>query len=111
MRIGSAKLKPTDGICEKLFACKGNKIFHTPLEYIFDAKDVKVSKSSSYVYGALNGMVLKTLDYGHTKYAVIDVCGQKLIAEYDGNTGDDVRIDVPVETITIKDKSIDIIIV
>ena len=111
MSIGSAKLKPTDGICEKLFACKGNKIFHTPLEYIFDAKDVKVSKSNSYVDGVLTGMVLKTLDYGHTKYAVIDVYGQELIAEYDGNNGDDVRIDVPVETITIKDKSIDIIIV
>ena len=111
MSIGSAKLKPTDGICEKLFACKGNKIFHTPLEYIFDAKDVKVSKSSSYVDGVLTGKVLKTLDYGHTKYAVIDVYGQELIAEYDGNNGDDVRIDVPVETITIKDKSIDIIIV
>ena len=111
MSIGDAKLKPTDGICEKLFACKGNKIFHTPLEYIFDAKDVKVSKSSSYVDGVLTGKVLKTLDYGHTKYAVIDVYGQELIAEYDGNNGDDVCIDVPVETITIKDKSIDIIIV
>ena len=59
----------------------------------------------------LAGKVLEILDYGRTKYAVIDVYGQKLIAAYDGNVGDAVDVCVPVEAVTIKDKTIDIIIV
>ena len=51
------------------------------------------------------------LDYGRAKYAVIDVYGQKVIAEYNGNVGDIVDVCVPVSAVTIKDKSIDIIIV
>jgi hypothetical protein len=51
------------------------------------------------------------LDYGRAKYAVIDVYGQKLIAAYSGNVGDSVDVSVPVEAVTIKDKTIDIIIV
>ena len=133
MNIGDAKLVPTDSICEKVFACKGNKIFHTPLEYIVEAKTLKVNphvaegadknaskKESKNVAGVeeeiakrnvLLGKVLEILDYGRTKYAVIDVYGQKLIAAYNGKAGDAVDVLVPVETVTIKDKSIDIIIV
>jgi hypothetical protein len=51
------------------------------------------------------------LDYGRTKYAVIDTCGQNIIAEYNGYVGDEVRVFVPVEKVTIKDKTIDITIV
>jgi hypothetical protein len=51
------------------------------------------------------------LDYSCAKYAVIDVYGQKLIAAYNGNVGETVDVTVPVEAVTIKDKSIDIIIV
>jgi hypothetical protein len=43
MNVGEARLVPTDSICEKVFACKGNKIFHTPLEYIVEAKTLKVN--------------------------------------------------------------------
>ena len=111
MNIGDAKLVPTDSICEKVFACKGNKIFHTPLQYIVAAKDLTVVPSAEGNQNALTGKVLEILDYGRTKYAVIDVYGQKLIAAYDGNVGDLVDVLVPVETVTIKDKSIDIIIV
>ena len=111
MNIGDAKLVPTDSICEKVFACKGNKIFHTPLEYVVNAKDLTVVPSAEGNQNALTGKVLEILDYGRTKYAVIDVYGQKLIAAYDGNVGDMVDVLVPVETVTIKDKSIDIIIV
>ena len=59
----------------------------------------------------LCGRVLEVLDYGRDKYAVIDVYGQKLIAAYNGNVGETVDVTVPVEAVTIKDKSIDIIIV
>ncbi|MBO7274442.1 MAG: sn-glycerol-3-phosphate ABC transporter ATP-binding protein UgpC [Clostridia bacterium] len=111
MNIGDAKLVPTDSICEKVFACKGNKIFHTPLQYIVAAKDLEVLPHTNEAANTLTGKVLEILDYGRTKYAVIDVYGQKLIAAYDGNAGDMVDVLVSVETVTIKDKSIDIIIV
>ena len=111
MNIGDAKLVPTDSICEKVFACKGNKIFHTPLQYIVAAKDLEVLPHTNETANTLTGKVLEILDYGRTKYAVIDVYGQKLIAAYDGNVGDTVDVIVPVEAVTIKDKSIDIIIV
>ncbi|MBE6926317.1 MAG: sn-glycerol-3-phosphate ABC transporter ATP-binding protein UgpC [Ruminococcaceae bacterium] len=110
MNIGDAKLVPTDLICEKVFACKGNKIFHTPLQYIVSVKDLSVI-SACGTQNALTGKVLKILDYGKEKYAVIDVYGQTLTALYDGKVGDTVDVIVPVEKVTIKDKSIDIIIV
>ena len=111
MNIGDAKLVPTDSICEKVFACKGNKIFHTPLQYIVAAKDLEVLPHTNETANTLTGKVLEILDYGRTKYAVIDVYGQKLIAAYGGNVGDAVDVCVPVEAVTIKDKTIDIIIV
>ena len=111
MNIGDAKLVPTDSICEKVFACKGNKIFHTPLEYIVEAKYLTVAPHTEGAENVLVGKVLEILDYGRAKYAVIDIYGQKLIATYDGNIGDTVDVCVSVEAVTIKDKSIDIIIV
>ena len=111
MNIGDAKLVPTSSICEKVFACKGNKIFHTPLEYIVKASDLTVVAHTDEAKNALLGKILEILDYGKAKYAVIDIYGQKLIATYDGNVGDTVDVCVPVEAVTIKDKSIDIIIV
>jgi len=111
MNIGEAKLVPTELMCEKLFACKGNKIFHTPLEYIFEAKEVTVAASQQACDNALHGTVTEILDYGKIKYALIDVYGQKLTAAYDGNVGDAVNATIPPELITIKDKNIDIIIV
>ena len=110
MEIGGARLVPTEGICEKLFACKGNKIFHTPLEYIVDADKLTVV-SGGAEGNRLSGKVTEILDYGHIKYAKIDVNGQILTAAYNGNVGDSVDVLVPVEAVTIKDKSIDIIIV
>ena len=111
MNIGDAKLVPTEGICEKVFACKGNKIFHTPLEYIFDAKDASVALHSGEGTGVIVGRVQEILDYGHTKYAIIDAYGQKITAAYDGNVGDTVDVSVAAIAMTIKDKTIDIIIV
>jgi hypothetical protein len=59
----------------------------------------------------LCGRVLEVLDYGRVKYAVIDAYGQRLIVAYDGSVGETVDVTVPVEAVTIKDKTIDIIIV
>ena len=110
MNIGEAKLVPTERICEKVFACKGNKIFHTPLAYIVSVKDLTVAPANG-AQNALFGTVQEILDYGKEKYAVIDVYGQKLTALYDGSVGDTVDVVVPVDAVTIKDKAIDIIIV
>ena len=88
MNIGDARLVPTESICEKVFACKGNKIFHTPLEYIFEAKDASVAPHTEGKDGLLVGRVLELLDYGHTTYAVIDVYGHKLTVAYNGKVGD-----------------------
>ena len=110
MNIGEAKLVPTERICEKVFACKGNKIFHTPLAYIVSVKDLTVAPANG-AQNALSGTVQEILDYGKEKYAVIDVYGQKLTALYDGSVGDTVDVVVPVDAVTIKDKAIDIIIV
>ncbi len=109
MEIGGARLVPTEEICEKLFACKGNKIFHTPLEYIVDADRLKVTNDKEG--NIIRGRVTEVLDYGRTKYARVDVSGQSLTVAYDGNVGDEISVSVPVEAVTIKDKSIDIIIV
>lgn len=111
MKIGDAKLIPTDTICEKIFACKGNKIFHTPLEYIVEAKDITVCAHSDKAENVLTGSVADIFDYESAKYALIDVYGQKLTAAYDGNIGDSVDVKFPAEAVTIKDKAIDIIIV
>ena len=110
IEIGGTRLVPTESICEKLFACKGNKIFHTPLEYIVDADKLTVVCGGAEG-NLLSGKVTEILDYGHIKYAKIDVNGQTLTAAYDGSVGDSVDVIVPVEALTIKDKSIDIIIV
>ena len=111
MNIGDGKLVPTKNICEKVFACKGNKIFRVPLEYIVDVKAISVAPATHGTDNSLAGKVEKILDFGREKYAIIDVYGQKITALYDGNVGDDVDVSIPVEQMTIKDKSIDIIIV
>ena len=111
MNIGDAKIVPTDDICEKVFACKGNKIFRVPLEYVIDAKALTVAPHEEGASNVLTGKVVEALDYGHEQYAVIDVYGQRITAIYDGSVGDEVDVSVPVEKLTIKDKSIDIIIV
>ena len=111
MNIGEARLVPTDTVCEKIFACKGNRIFHTPLEYIVDARDITAAPHTEGKENVLTGSVLEIHDYTSAKYATIDVYGQKLIAAYDGSVGDTVDVTIPVEAMTIKDKTIDIIIV
>ena len=110
MNVGTAKLVPADSTCEKVFAVKGSKIFRTPLEYIFDASVATVSLHEEGATNVLVGTVKETLDYGHINYAIIDVEGQKVVAEYNGGEGDVVDICIPATEITIKDKTIDIII-
>ena len=110
MNVGAAKLIPTVPACEKIFACKGSKIFRTPLEYIFDASVVTVTPHEEGATDVLTGTVSEIRDYGFVRYATIDTEGQKVVAAYDGAVGDHVDLHVPAESIVIKDKSIDIII-
>ena len=110
MNVGTAKLIPTVPACEKIFACKGSKIFRTPLEYIFDASVVTVTPHEDGATDVLTGTVSEIRDYGFVRYATIDTEGQKVVAAYDGAVGDQVDLHVPAESIVIKDKTIDIII-
>ena len=110
MNVGAAKLIPTVPACQKIFACKGSKIFRTPLEYIFDASVVTVTPHEEGATDVLTGTVSEIRDYGFVRYATIDTEGQKVVAAYDGAVGDHVDLHVPAESIVIKDKSIDIII-
>ena len=110
MNVGAAKLIPTVPACQKIFACKGSKIFRTPLEYIFDASVVTVTPHEEGATDVLTGTVSEIRDYGFVRYATIDTEGQKVVAAYDGAVGDQVDLHVPAESIVIKDKSIEIII-
>ncbi len=96
-------------ISEKLFACKGTKIFRTPLEYIFDASAVKLS---SNIEGAvLWGEAYELLDYGERKFAKIKIGDSTIIAESDVAVGEKVAIELDEAMISIKDSELDIIIV
>ena len=112
MQTGSTKLVPSVRICEKLFACKGTKIFNTDLLYEFNTDDLSVRLYEEELANhRLVGIVKEILDYGSKKYAKIDVESGVVLAQYDGEVNDKVMIDIDVDKITIKDKAINIIIV
>ena len=109
--MAGARLTPNEAMCEKLFACKGNKIFHTPLEYSFNISDTVITPHDENAGIPLRGTVEEIKDYGYIKYATVAVDTQKLIGAYDGNVGDFVDVSIDPDLFTIKDKNIDIIIV
>ena len=112
MQTGSTKLVPSVRICEKLFACKGTKIFNTDLLYEFNTDDLSVRLYEEELANhRLVGIVKEILNYGSKKYAKIDVESGVVLAKYDGEVNDKVMIDIDVDKITIKDKAINIIIV
>jgi hypothetical protein len=112
MQTGSTKLVPSVRICEKLFACKGTKIFNTDLLYEFNTDDLSVRLYEGELANhRLIGIVKEVFDYGTKKYAKIDVESGIVLAKYDGKVNDKVMIDIDVDKITIKDKAINIIIV
>ena len=105
------KLQPSVRICEKLFGCKGTGIFKTPLNYSFDASAITARPYDSEAQNALRAVVTNIDDYGYVKYATCDCNGASLIAAYDGKVGDEVSLEINVDEIVVKDRSIDIIIV
>ena len=112
IQIGSTKLVPSTRICEKLFACKGTKIFNTDLLYEFNTSDLSVRLYEEELANhRLVGIVKEVFDYGTKKYAKIDVESGIVLAKYDGKVNDKVMIDIDVDKITIKDKVVNIIIV
>ena len=96
---------------KKLFACKGAKIFSTPVEYIFDASSICALKEEGKAGRTLKGKVSEIKDYGYIKYATVQVDGAEIIAPYSGECGDDVSLMIDPSAITVKDKQLDIIIV
>ena len=106
------RLLPADGeLCEKLFSCKGSRIFHTPLSYRFHAAAVTVAPATAADEATLRGKVTEVLDYGRIVYARISVGSQSLIAPYAGERGDVVSLTLDQRRLTVVDREADIIIV
>ncbi len=106
--ISGQQLIPAKKLCEKLFSCKGTKIFRTPLEYIFDARSVCAVEDGENV---LRGRISEILDYGNAVYSKVDLgAGNSVTVEYNGKPGDELTLAVDPDAITVKDKEIDIII-
>lgn len=111
MEIAGKKITSPEKISEKLFACKGTKIFDTPLQYIFSADSLKVIKSEEQPDGFLSGTITETYDYGEHSYCRINLGMNSVIASHSGKEGDKVVLELNTDRITVKDKAIDIIIV
>lgn len=116
MEMGGARLIPSAELCRKLFACKGTRIFHTPLLYEFDASAITVTRGGNGNGApALRGVVSEILDYGRIKYARVTLgsapTSETIIAAYDGAVGDEVVLTLDDTALTIKDRTIDMIIV
>ncbi len=112
MKTHDAKLKPSERICEKLFACKGPKIFNTNLRYEFNLYDAQVALANEEnSKNHLVGEVLEIIDYGKIKFARIQIGTEEIKGIYNGSVGDKVSVEIDVDKITIIDSAIDIIIV
>lgn len=110
MEFAGQKVRPTPELCKKLFACKGTKIFHTDLEYVFDAHDIHVV-DTEHENITIPGTVTDILDYGVAKYARVAVGNESIIIAHDGKVGDKVSMILDCDALTVKDRAIDIIIV
>ena len=112
LKINDSNLRPSNRICEKVFACKGSKIFTTALEYEFNLKDAKVySLNDCDSTNKIKGTVQEVFDYATTKFSKVKIGEETTLVEYAGTVGEEVAIEIDVDKITIIDKSIDIIIV
>ena len=112
MKINKSCLIPSERICEKVFACKGTKIFTTKLEYEFNLNDATVYLATEEnKQNKLTGTVEEILDYASVKFAKVKVGEEQILVKYDGAVSDEVVVDIDVDKITIIDKNIDIIIV
>ena len=109
MKIGEHKLIPSNRICEKLFACKGPKIFNTDLVYEINANDLSVIQENNE--NTLSGKIVEILDYGTKKYSKVDIGCGIITVQYDGKFDEKINLNIDVDKITIIDKKIDIIIV
>ena len=111
MKADKSRLLPSERICEKLFACKGQKIFSTDLIYEFSVKDTVVLPKDTEEKYYISGIVEEVLDYSTRKFSKVKVGEDIILVEYNGYVGEEVKLDVDVDKVTIIDKAIDIIIV
>ena len=115
--ISDQPITADEGLCQKLFSCKGTAIFHTPLSYRFPADAVTVTpRNKGEDKSTLPGKVTDVLDYGRVVYARIAVCGQQVIAPYSGAKGDGradsaVSLSIDQNRLTVVDREAEIIIV
>ncbi len=112
MQMGDQLILASIANCEKLFACKGTKIFQTPLEYVIDAEHIVCDTEEAPLH-ALRGTVLEVLDYGIASYARVCIeglPGQTAIVPYSGPADAIVNLYLDQNHLTIKDSKLDIII-
>ncbi len=111
LQVGDQQIHSSDALSLKLFAIKDIKIFQTPLEFVFDADCVTLTKGHCNDRTGFNGTVSQILDYGTHRYAKVALGDHTVIAAYDGAEGDAVTVTVDQQGVTVKDSKLDIIIV
>ncbi len=108
LEISGQQLVPTKTLCEKLFTCKGTKLFRIPLEYQFDVDSVCVVQAGENV---LRGTVSRILDYTTASYATVDIGGGNTVTvAYSGQVGDQVLLAINGQAISVRDTALDIMI-
>ena len=101
-------------LCDTLFACRGAKIFRTPLTYSFPASAVTLTPRADgdpATRDVLTGRVAAVLDYGRTTYASVSLGSHRIIAPYDGKVGDPVAITLDQSRLTVTDRDTGMIVI
>ncbi len=98
-------------LSEKLFSCKGSRIFHLPLLYRFPPDAVKVlPHGEQSTGGTLHGRIRSISDYGRTTYAHISVGTHEVIAPFRGAVGDEVDLVIDQSRLTVTERETGIIL-
>ncbi len=107
------RVKSSNYLSGKLFACKGTKIFKTPLSYIFDQNAFVSAEQTGENVATLHGKVAEVYDYGKEVFAKVTLqSGDCVIAPVaSAEIKGDVTLYVDLDKLSVKDKSIDIMIV
>jgi len=115
LEIGKQLLASPDPVSQRLFACKGTKIFRTPLSYRFDAGSVRVDTKADENRQQLIGQVDEIRDYGQARYAFVRVDGTDgervcVPMTSDLTIGQPVVLTPDLASVTVIDRALDIII-
>ncbi len=106
IQVGEQKILADDALAMKLFAVKDTKIFNLDLEYIVPAAALAETSGEG-----IKGVVTEVLDYGDSRYIKVDVESATVVASSEtANVGDAVTLAVDQSLVSVKDRTLDIII-